>query len=178
MLTLSLLRHAKSSWKNPSIPDRERPLSTRGIGDAPVMGRAMTERGIDPELVLCSSARRTVDTLALVLPELKVEPKIAYEDGLYHASASEMLDMLHRIQPGASRVMFVAHNPEIQTLALDLIGAGPKHMRDRLRDKYPTSGLAVINFKAGLWSSIDVNSGSLSLFLTPKGLRESAPPDA
>ena len=71
MLTLSLLRHAKSSWKNPTLPDRERPLSARGIADASMMGRAMTEHGIDPELVLCSSARRTLDTLSLVLPELK-----------------------------------------------------------------------------------------------------------
>ncbi len=171
MLTLSLLRHAKSSWKNPTLPDRERPLSTRGMSDAPVMGRAMTERGIDPELVLCSSARRTVDTLDLLLPELKVEPEVTYEDGLYHASPEDMLDMLRAIPPGASSVLMVGHNPEIEALAGDLIGSGPKHMRDRLREKYPTGALAVLNFAAGLWSSVDVNSGSLSLFLTPKELR-------
>jgi len=173
MLTLSLLRHAKSSWKNPTLPDRERPLATRGVADAPLMGRAMAERGIDPELILCSSARRTVDTLALVLPELKVEPKVVYEDSLYHASPAEMLQMLRAIQPGASRVMIVGHNPEIQAFALDLIGSGPKHMRDRLTEKFPTAGLVVINFTAGLWSSVDVNSGSLKLFLTPKELKGS-----
>jgi len=173
MLTLSLLRHAKSSWKNPTLPDRERPLASRGVADAPVMGRAMTERGIDPELILCSSARRTVDTLALVLPELKVEPKVVYEDSLYHPSPAEMLEMLRAIQPGANRVMIVGHNPEIQAFALDLIGSGPKHMRDQLTEKFPTAGLAVINFTAGLWSSIDVNSGSLNLFLTPKELKGS-----
>jgi phosphohistidine phosphatase len=173
MLTLSLLRHAKSSWKNPTLPDRERPLASRGVADAPVMGRAMAERGIDPELILCSSARRTVDTLALVLPELKVEPKVVYEDSLYHPSPAEMLEMLRAIQPGANRVMIVGHNPEIQAFALDLIGSGPKHMRDRLTEKFPTAGLVVINFTAGLWSSIDVNSGSLNLFLTPKELKGS-----
>ncbi len=68
MLTLCLLRHAKSSSSNPTLPDRDRPLATRGVTDAPLMGKAMAERGIDPELVLCSSARRTRDTLALVLP--------------------------------------------------------------------------------------------------------------
>jgi phosphohistidine phosphatase len=171
MLTLSLLRHAKSSWKNPTLPDRERPLSTRGMSDAPVMGRAMTERGIDPELVLCSSARRTVDTLDLLLPELKVKPEVTYKDALYHASPEDMLDMLRAIPPGASRVLVVGHNPEIEALAGDLIGSGPKHMRDRLKEKYPTGALAVLNFAAGLWSSVDVNSGSLSLFLTPKELR-------
>jgi phosphohistidine phosphatase len=173
MLTLSLLRHAKSSWKSPELQDHERPLALRGMNDAPLMGGAMAERGIDPELVLCSSARRTVDTLALVLPELKVEPKVIYEDALYHATPAEMLEILRQIPPGARRVMIVGHNPEIQVFALDLIGSGPKHMRDKLKEKYPTAGLAVINFTAGLWSSIDVNSGSLNLFLVPKDLKSS-----
>lgn len=171
MLTLSLLRHAKSSWSNPALPDRERPLATRGVTDAPLMGKAMAERGIDPELVLCSSARRTRDTLDLVLPELRVEPKIVYVDALYHASPEEMLEMLHGIQPGANRVMLVGHNPEIQAFALDLVGSGPKHFRDRLKTKYPTAGLAVINFVSGLWKSVSVNSGTLNLFLSPRDLR-------
>jgi phosphohistidine phosphatase len=171
MLTLSLLRHAKSSWKNPTLPDRERPLATRGVTDAPLMGKAMAERGIDPELVLCSSARRTRDTLALVLPELKVEPKVVYDDALYHASPEAMLEMLRGVQPGANRVMLVGHNPEIQSFALDLVGAGPKHFQDRLREKFSTAGLAVINFPSGLWKSVEVNSGTLNLFLSPKDLR-------
>jgi phosphohistidine phosphatase len=171
MLTLSLLRHAKSSWSNPTLPDRERPLATRGVTDAPLMGKAMAERGIDPELVLCSSARRTRDTLELVLPELRVEPKVIYVDALYHASPEQMLEMLHEIQPGANRVMLVGHNPEIQAFALDLVGSGPKHFRDRLQAKYPTAGLAVINFVSGLWKSVAVNSGTLNLFLSPKDAR-------
>jgi phosphohistidine phosphatase len=170
MLTLALLRHAKSSWSDPVTSDRERPLAARGLADAPLMGKAMAERGIDPELVLCSSARRTRDTLDLVLPELRVEPKVVYEDALYHASAEEMLGMLHALQ-GVNRVLLVGHNPEIQSFALDLVGSGPKNYRDRLRSKYPTAGLAVINFDGGLWKSITVNSGTLSLFLTPKDLR-------
>ena len=131
----------------------------------------MAEHGIDPDLVLCSPARRTRDTLALVLPELRVEPKVVYEDALYHASTETMLEMLHAIQPGANRIMLVGHNPEIQSFALDLVCAGPKHFRDRLRTKYPTAGLAVINFAAGLWKSVTVNSGTLNLFVGPKDLR-------
>ena len=153
------------------MPDRDRPLATRGVTDASLMGKAMAERGIDPELVLCSSARRTRDTLALVLPELRVEPKVVYEDALYHASSEAMLEMIHAIQPGANRVMLVGHNPEIQAFALDLVGSGPRHFRDRVRAKYPTSALAVINFASGLWKSVTVNSGTLNLFLSPSGLR-------
>ena len=85
--------------------------------------------------------------------------------------AEEMLDILHAIQPGANRVMLVGHNPEIQSFALDLVGSGAKNYRERLRAKYPTAALAVINFDAGLWKSIAVNTGSLSLFLTPKDVR-------
>jgi phosphohistidine phosphatase len=171
MLTLALLRHAKSSWSDPVALDRERGLAARGLADAPLMGKAMAERGIDPDLVLCSSARRTRDTLGLVLPELRVEPKVVYEDALYHATPEEMLNILHAIQPGANRVMLVGHNPEIQSFALDLVGSGSKNYQERLRSKYPTAALAVINFDAGLWKSIAVNSGSLSLFLTPKDVR-------
>ena len=79
--------------------------------------------------------------------------------------------MLHGIQPGANRVMLVGHNPEIQSFALDLVGSGPKHLRDRLRTKYPTAGLAVINFSGGLWPNVAINSGTLNLFLAPKDLR-------
>lgn len=171
MLTLSLLRHAKSSWSNPGLPDRDRPLAGRGLTDAPRMGRAMTERGIDPDLVLCSSARRTRDTLDLVLPELRVEPKVTYEDALYHASPETMLELLRAVRPGANRVLLVGHNPEIHAFALDLIGSGPKHLREKLMTKYPTAGLAVINFAAGLWESVTVNSGTLNLFLVPRELK-------
>jgi phosphohistidine phosphatase len=67
--------------------------------------------------------------------------------------------------------MIVGHNPELHSLALDLVGAGPKHFQDRLREKFPTAALAVINFPSGLWSNIAVNSGTLNLFLAPKDLR-------
>jgi len=173
MLTLSLLRHAKSSWKDPTIADHDRPLNTRGRTEAPVMGKAMTEHGLDPDLVLCSTARRTRDTLQLVLPELKTEPKIVYEDGLYHGTPQEMLDLLREVAAPASQVLLVGHNPELQSFALDLIGSGAKHLKDRLEAKYPTAGLVVVRFQAGAWKDIAVNSGKLELFLAPSDLKKS-----
>jgi phosphohistidine phosphatase len=171
MLTLILFRHAKSSWSDPTLSDRERPLAARGLADAPLMGKAMAERGIDPELVLCSSARRTRDTLDLVLPELRVKPKVVYDEALYHPSPEKMLDILHAVQPGVARVMLVGHNPELQSFALDLVGSGPDGLWDRLRVKYPTAALAVINFSTESWKNVAINSGTLALFLTPKELR-------
>jgi phosphohistidine phosphatase len=171
MLTLSLLRHAKSSWKDASLPDRERPLNGRGKAEAPVMGKALAKHGLDPELVLCSSARRTRDTLDLVLPQLRAEPKVIYEDGLYHGTPAEMLAILQSVPQTVSRVLLVGHNPELQTFALDLIGSGPGHLRDRIQAKLPTAGLVVIRFLNGPWKRLAVNSGTLELFLTPKEAR-------
>ena len=173
MLTLSLLRHAKSSWKDPTIDDHDRPLNTRGKAEAPVMGKAMAEHGLDPDLVLCSTARRTRDTLQLVLPALKSEPKVVYEDGLYHGTPQEMLDLLHEVTPGVTQVLLVGHNPELQSFALDLIGSGPKLLKDRLEAKYPTAGLVVLRFQSGAWKDIAVNSGKLELFLTPGDVKKS-----
>jgi phosphohistidine phosphatase len=173
MLTLSLLRHAKSSWKDPTLPDHDRPLNTRGTTEAPVMGKAMAKHGLDPDLVLCSTARRTRDTLQLVLPELKTEPKIIYEDGLYHGTPAEMLGILHGVGPGVGQVLLVGHNPELQAFALDLIGSGPKLLKDRLETKYPTAGLVVLRFLTGAWKDVAINSGKLELFLTPGDVKKS-----
>lgn len=173
MLTLSLLRHAKSSWKDTAVPDHDRPLNARGTVEAPLMGKAMAEHGLDPDVVLCSTARRTRDTLELVLPELKTEPKVIYEDGLYHGTPAEMLAIVQGVAPSAHQVLLVGHNPEIQTFALDLIGSGSKHLKDQLETKYPTAGLVVLRFLTGGWKDLAVNSGKLELFLSPKDVKRS-----
>lgn len=172
MLTLSLLRHAKSSWSRPGLADRDRPLAPRGEAAALLMGRTMAKHGLDPQLVLCSSARRARDTIALVLPELRTEPRVAYEDALYHASAAEMLQMLHDVGASVGSLLMVGHNPELHGFALDLIGSGSKRLRERLMLKLPTAGFIVITFQAGDWEDITVNSGRLTLFLTPRDVEE------
>jgi phosphohistidine phosphatase len=172
MLTLSLLRHAKSSWKDPALPDHDRPLNTRGQAEAPVMGKEIAKHGLDPDLVLCSTARRTRDTLQLVLPELKAEPKkIIYEDGLYHGTPAEMLDLLREVSAGVGQVLLVGHNPELQSFGLDLIGSGSKQLKDRLEAKLPTAGLVVLRFPAGAWEDVAINSGKIELFLTPSDVK-------
>jgi len=171
MLTLCLLRHAKSSWKDPTLPDHDRPLNSRGRTEAPVMGKEIRKHGLDPDLVLCSTARRTRDTLALVLPELKAEPKIVYEDGLYHGTPEEMLDLLHSVAATPGQVLLVGHNPELHAFALDLISSGATQLKDRLEAKLPTAGLVVLRFPAGAWKDVAVNSGKLELFLAPSDVK-------
>jgi phosphohistidine phosphatase len=108
-----------------------------------------------------------------VLPELKTEPKILYEDGLYHPTAAEMLGILHEVDAGIGQVLLVGHNPELQEFALDLIGSGPKLLKDRLEAKYPTAGLVVLRFPAGAWKDVAINSGKLELFLAPSDVKKS-----
>ena len=172
MLTLSLLRHAKSSWKDPTIADHDRPLNTRGTTEAPVMGKAMTKHGLDPDLVLCSTARRTRDTLELVLPELKIEPKIVYEDGLYHGTPQEMLDLLREVggfgEPGPPRR--AQSGAAVLRARSDRLGRQASQGSAR-GEVLPTAGLVVLRFQAGAWKDIAVNSGKLELFLTPSDVK-------
>jgi phosphohistidine phosphatase len=82
-----------------------------------------------------------------------------------------MLGILQEVGAGPSHVLLVGHNPELQSFALDLIGPGPKHLKDRLEDKLPTAGLVVMRLRAGAWKDVAINGGKLELFLTPSDLR-------
>lgn len=171
MLTLFLLRHAKSSWSDASLEDRERTLSKRGRKDAPRMGRFMTLRKLDPGLIVCSTAVRTRETLALLEPELpKKRRKIRYEDALYEVSPSRLIEQI-RALPGTNRkVLIIGHNPGMQGAAMDLIGDGDAKDIKRLGTKFPTAALAVITFETKQWSTIRPAAGRLELFVRPKDL--------
>ena len=128
--------------------------------------------------ISCCARRRgaRATRLQLVLPELKTEPKVDYEDGLYHGTPQEMLDLLREVAPSASRSFSSGTIRSCRSFALDLIGSGAKHLKDRLEAKYPTAGLVVLRFQAGAWKDIAVNSGKLELFLTPRRREESSRP--
>lgn len=170
MLTLSLLRHAKSSWDDSSLDDFERPLNKRGEAAAPRMGQFMAQHGLAPDLILCSTALRARQTLDLVLPRLPERPQVIYEDSLYLAAASVMLARLHRVDPKLRHVLIVGHDPGMQGLALELAGDGDPKLLQALSAKFPTAGLAVIRFKARAWSKVAAGAGTLELFATPKQL--------
>jgi phosphohistidine phosphatase len=170
MLTLSLLRHAKSSWDDSSLDDYERPLNKRGEAAAPRMGAFMAQHGLAPDLVLCSSAVRARQTLELVLPHLADRPQVVYEDGFYLAAPSAMLARLQKVDAKARHVLIVGHDPGMQGLALELAGDGDPALLQALCAKFPTAGLAVIRFKGRMWSKIAPGTGRLEMFATPKSL--------
>ena len=175
MLTLSLLRHAKSSWEEP-LDDYDRPLAKRGQKAAPGIGSALAAMGLRPDLVICSGAVRTRETLHLVLERLGAPaPEVAYDDTLYMAAPETLLTRLHMIAPGLERgtprhVMLVGHNPGLEELALLLVGSGAADDRARMAAKFPTAAVAVIAFNGESWASVEPGAGRLEHFLTPKRL--------
>jgi phosphohistidine phosphatase len=170
MLTLSLLRHAKSNWDNPGAKDFDRPLAKRGEEAAPRMGAFMAKNGIAPELILCSPAVRTRQTLDLVLPQLAGTATVAYEEAFYLAAPSVLLARLRKVGAKVHHLMIVGHDPGMQGLATELSGSGDAEALEALARKFPTAGLAVIRFKAREWAKIEPGKGHLEIFITPKML--------
>jgi phosphohistidine phosphatase len=173
MLTLFLLRHAKSSWADAGADDFDRPLANRGIEAAPRVAQAMADNGFTPDRILCSSARRTRQTLGLVLTRLGAEEMTAaFTRQLYGADA----DALHRMITAQDaqtvrRLMLVGHNPAMQDLALALTGSGAAAERDALEVKFPSGALAVLTFEdRDGWASIAPGTGHLTHFIRPRFL--------
>lgn len=169
MLTLSLFRHAKSSWDDPSLEDFDRPLGPRGLKAAPQMGAFMAEQKLRPDLVLCSPAQRTRETLDLVAEEIG-RPRTVFPDKLYLAAPETLLAAVQATTGGVRHLMMVGHNPGLHMLALLLMGPEGSADAGALRTKFPTAGLAVLTFSARAWRDIGPGSGRLKLFMTPKRL--------
>ncbi len=175
MLTLTLLRHAKSSWETPEgaapLADKDRPLSPRGLCDAPRMGRWMAAAQILPKLILCSTATRTRQTLNLILPEFKpMVLQTVERDDLYLASAMLLLHAARALPDKTHHAMFVGHDPGMHDLAKLLVGRGDSDDHSALRSKFPTASVAVIDFDVTRWSGVASELGRLRCFMTPKRL--------
>lgn len=170
MLTLSLFRHAKSSWDNQDLEDFDRPLNDRGKGAAPLMGKFMAEEGIVPDLILCSPAVRARQTLELALPHFRSEPTVNYEDDLYLTASSTLLKRIRKLEANVHHAMIVGHDPGLHRLAIELTGSGDPELLQALTRKFPTAGLAVIQFDVTAWSKVKPGTGRLRLFMTPKRL--------
>lgn len=171
MLSLMLLRHAKSSWADTGQADLDRPLNDRGKRAAAAVGRYMASNGLMPQLVLCSPARRTSETWGLVAGELPATPEVLVAAEIYNSGDGEALMECLRHKAGAAQsVLLVGHNPSIGELAQTLIGTGSGKLRERLEKKYPTAAFAVFSFDLDKWESLAAGSGTLLHFVRPRDL--------
>lgn len=167
--TLYILRHAKAAPEGRE-GDAERPLAKRGRKAAAVMGDYLASLRPPPRLVLCSSARRTRETLDEILPLLDPAPQVLYEEGLYLAGAGRLLERLQRLPDSVASVLVIGHNPGLHQLT-----AGLAEDNDALADGFPTAALAVLRI-AGTWSVLELHEATLIDYRTPKSL--SRDPDA
>ncbi len=171
MLTLILLRHAKSSLADTGQVDLDRPLNERGKRSAAAMGRYITSNGLVPQLVLCSPARRASETWGFVGGELPTSPEVLAAAEIYDFGDGKALMECLRHKAGAAQsVLLVGHNPSIAGLAQILIGTGSGKLRERLEEKFPTAALAVINFDLATWESLAAGSGTLLRFVRPRDI--------
>jgi phosphohistidine phosphatase len=164
---LVLVRHAKSSWGDPDLADHDRPLARRGEKALRRMRQHLEELGIRPDLVLCSSARRTQATLHGIEKAFGQHAVVEVEDRLYAADAPELLARLHLIGEDVGAVLVVGHNPGLANL-IDLLVA-----RDDARpgiEDVPTGAIAVLSF-APPWPSVEPGSGTLESFWRPRPAR-------
>jgi phosphohistidine phosphatase len=161
---LYLLRHAKSSWDEPGVADRERPLAPRGRKASKRIAAHLRDEGIAPDLILCSPAKRTRQTLKRI--ELDAAD-VRFADELYAASAGELLSVLNGIGDDVGSAMLIGHNPGIQDLALQLAGSGAEV--GTMRAKFPTAALATLAFD-GRWRELAPGGAELIAFVKPKQL--------
>lgn len=170
MRRLLLLRHAKSSWADPGVRDHDRPLNERGRQAASRMGEYLRAAGLVPDRVLCSSARRTCETLVrLELPTVDVE----VTRDLYLADPDTVLGRVRSTDDDIGTLLVIGHNPTIQELAVDLVT--PDHsmaapaLVSRVAEKVPTGGLVVLTVD-GDWAHLEPGGARLERFVTPRDL--------
>jgi phosphohistidine phosphatase len=169
MLSLALLRHAKSSWEISDLDDFDRPLNARGRAAAPIMGDALRSLPFAPQMILCSPAKRTRETLHLIEPSFRhPHEHVLFDDQLYLTNSETLLDRLRQIPTPTKTVLMIGHNPGLHEFALMLTGRGDAKSILRLEDKFPTAALAILSFPETSWRDVGAGSGSLEAFITPR----------
>jgi phosphohistidine phosphatase len=164
---LLILRHAKSSRKDSGVADHDRPLAPRGRQAAELMAEHLSREPLAPQLVLCSSARRTRETLERIAPGLGEEAAVRIEPELYAASAQRLLERLRAVEEGVESLLLIGHNPGLEELAVSLAASGNELAA--MRRKYPTGALATLEF-GGRWRELQPGRAELRDFVTPKQL--------
>jgi phosphohistidine phosphatase len=150
---LLVLRHAKSDWPE-GVPDHDRPLAKRGRRDAPRVGRWLARHDYGPDVVVCSTSRRTRETWDLVAAKLDATPVVIFDPRAYGASAQTLLYLACELPDECRTALLIAHNPGVSEFA----GAS-----------FPTAAVAVLEFD-GDWPDFAPGQARLAAFTTPAQL--------
>jgi phosphohistidine phosphatase len=161
MKTLTILRHAKSSWKDASLVDHDRPLNKRGKRDLPVMGERMQQAGIRPSLILSSTAVRAWTTAKGIAKEISYPTEfLQREQRLYHAGVRRIIDVLAEQDVGFNSIMIVGHNPGLTDFANYLVPG--------LTGNIPTCGVVSLTIDADDWNLKEIRKAELAVYDFPK----------
>ncbi len=170
MRRLLLFRHSKSERSEPGIRDPERALTGRGREDAGLIGAYLVRHGFIPDRVLVSTAVRSQETWKHAAPAFRPQPAAVAEQRLYGATPKAILDVIKEIPDGVHTLLVIGHNPGLHELAAMLIASGDIETREQLREKFPTSGLAIIDFAFDDWGQLHARAGRLERFISPRTL--------
>jgi len=161
--TLILVRHAKSSWKDTTLNDIQRPLNKRGNKDAPKMGKYMAEHKILPEVIFSSPGLRALTTARLISVEIGIKPSdIIVDENIYTFDPEDLLAAIRALKNKYDKVMIVAHNPAVTDILNYLCGSKI--------DNVPTCGVAVLRFSTDSWKKVSKSKAKLVSFDYPKKL--------
>lgn len=149
MKELLILRHAKSSWDDPSLDDHERPLNERGVRDAPRMGKLIKQQKCIPDDILCSTSERTRQTIRYVCEACEYQGQTKFLDELYGTSVGSYVKIIQGIKDGFGRVMVVGHNPTLENLVGELSGQS---------QRFPTAALAYFQISITHWKDFSLAS--------------------
>ncbi|HEV8431436.1 MAG TPA: histidine phosphatase family protein [Pyrinomonadaceae bacterium] len=163
MRILYLLRHAKSSWNDPSLRDFDRPLKKRGREAAERVGKRMAAEKLNNLAVICSPAVRTRETAEIVLEHANLQVEPHFDERIYEASLRELVEVVSEIPSDAEVAIMIGHNPGFEELLAFLSG---EHRR------MPTCALAKIKFGDVSWKDVRAGEGRLEWFIAPKELPE------
>ncbi|MDM8520396.1 histidine phosphatase family protein [Anaerolineales bacterium HSG6] len=177
MKTILILRHAKSDWGDPSLADFDRPLSKRGLNDAPRMGKALLSAEQIPDRIISSPARRAKQTAKLVAEACGYKESIQWEDGFYGAGSADLIAALKQLPPEVERGMLIGHNPTMEETVASLCttsaGISPWGNVDGsdFSITVPTSGLACLEVNIDDWAKLNPGIAILKWFVIPRLLK-------
>jgi phosphohistidine phosphatase len=169
MLRLLLFRHAKTA-REAGGGDHDRPLTKRGEDDSKRIGRYLSDEQLLPDLAIASDSRRTRQTLDLALKATNQHPQTRLDRTLYLAEPHTLLDLIRRTPAEVRTLLMIGHNPGVADFAVLLTGFGDRYAFARMRTKFPTSGLAVLDFPTERWEEVKEHAGRLDRFVTPASL--------